>query len=192
MEKYKLNYKPFIFSAGTIEPRKNITGLLQGYQKLYPALKKQYPLVIVGKPGWKSDKTFELLHIMVSKGEVIYLNHVSEQELVHLYAAATMLAYFSFYEGFGLPVAKAMASVTLVACFNATSIPEVASGCAIAVDPNSIDAINNALEQGLTDHSLLDSLVQKGLLEVKRFDWDICAKQIVAVYSKVMQEHFSK
>jgi len=111
---------------------------------------------------------------------------VSRADLTRLLSAAAVFAYPSLYEGFGLPVAEAMASAVPVLTANVTSLPEVSAGAAWEVDPYSVDAIADGLAQLLEDAALRESLVAKGLQRAAELTWAATVEQTRDVYRSVL------
>ena len=127
--------KPYVLSVGTIEPRKNIDLLLDSWEALPADTRDAFDLVIAGPAGWKSEGTLARLRSGI-KG-VRYLGYVPESDLPGLTARATVHAYPSLYEGFGFPLAQAMAAGVPSVTSNVSSMPEVSGGSALLVDPRS-------------------------------------------------------
>jgi len=115
--------KPYVIFVGTIEPRKNVDALIDAFVASGDAIRKEFDLVIVGPYGWKSESTTARLDSGLPS--VRYLGYVPENDLPLLTAAAEVLAYPSLYEGFGFPVAQAMAAGTAVLTSNVSSLPEI-------------------------------------------------------------------
>src|SRR5690606_17318135 len=111
--------------VGTIEPRKNLSVLLQAYSRLPVAQRARIPLVLSGHPGWNSDAIHQQIQQGEREGWVRYLGFMPAQDLPVLYAGALLFAFPSSYEGFGLPPLEAMASGVPVICSNSSSLPEV-------------------------------------------------------------------
>src|ERR1035441_4437005 len=129
-ERYGLR-RPFVLFVGTIEPRKNVDLLLDAYESLPPSLRENWELVVAGPVGWAGDATVARLKY------VRYLGYIPEPDLAPLTAAAEVFVYPSLYEGFGFPVAQAMAAGVAVITSNVSSLPEVAGNAALLVDPKS-------------------------------------------------------
>lgn len=174
----------YILSVGTLEPRKNIVGLVKAYSLLAKNIRQRYPLVLVGCRGWQHlvDKDFQA---MVRRGEVIVPGYVTQEHLPAIYSAASVFAYVSFYEGFGMPVAEAMASGCAVVTSNCASMPEVASGCAELVDPDNIESITAALQRYLEDSEYSKSRALEGRLKSEKFQWEYSAKHLVKLMEKM-------
>ncbi len=170
--------------VGTIEPRKNIDRLIEAYAALSPELRRQWPLVIVGDKGWRSEQTHARMAAAQAQGWLRYLRYVPQQLLPSLYAGARLFVYPSLYEGFGLPVLEAMASGTPVITSNLSSMPEVAGAAARLVDPRDTEALQDAIGSGLTDEGWLGSARQAGLERASSFSWSKCAAHTVDVYRR--------
>jgi alpha-1,3-rhamnosyl/mannosyltransferase len=170
----------FILSLGTLEPRKNLKGLMQAYLQLPDVLRHDFPLVLVGTKGWLMDQFSQELAQLEAQGQLIRLGYVQQSDLPALMSAATVMAYVSHYEGFGMPVAEAMASGTAVLTSQGTSMEEVACGAARLVNPADIDDIAQGLSDLLMDEALRVECEKKGLLAVKRYSWRSSADQLLS------------
>ncbi len=171
--------KPYVLFLGTIEPRKNLDTLLDAWRQLPDELRHEYEFVVAGPSGWRSERTLERLK------SVTYLGYVPESEIPALTAGAAVFAYVSLYEGFGFPVAQAMATSVPVVTSNASCLPEIAGDGAIYADPRSPDEIRSALERLLTDAGLRSRLGQAGRERAQRYRWRECARRSMAFFEKV-------
>jgi alpha-1,3-rhamnosyl/mannosyltransferase len=182
MRQYGLRPGHYLLSVGTIEPRKNLVGLLQAYQQLDESLRRRYPLVLVGAYGWNSGSLMEEVRRLQAAGEVIYLDYVPEQYLPLIYAGATAFCYFSFYEGFGLPVLEAMSSGVPVVCAASSALPELSCGSSIQVDPYDTRAMSTALQQALVDDDWRSSAGRQGRKHSRQYTWGRTASSLVDVF----------
>jgi alpha-1,3-rhamnosyl/mannosyltransferase len=173
--------RPYVLYVGTIEPRKNIDTLLDAWNGF--RLRHDFDLVVVGSSGWGSEKTMTRL---ASRPQgVRYLGYVPEDELPGLTAGATAFLYPSLYEGFGFPMAQAMAAGVPVITSNTSCLPEVAGGGALLVDPRSPAEIQAALEKLLTSQSLRDQLRTAGTARARQYRWDACARQSLEFFRRL-------
>src|SRR6267143_2730008 len=180
----------FILAVGTVEPRKNYPRLLAAYRRLrsrtLPIVIGRRPgvpqLVIAGRPGWAYGDTLQ--RIKAEPG-VRYLGHVDEQTLSALYESASVLAFPSLYEGFGLPLLEAMAHGVPAVVGAAGALPELALGAAIAVKPDDVGAIAGALERLLSDEELRQKLGEEGKRRAASFSWDRAAEQTLEVLRQI-------
>lgn len=182
---YGLQPQGYLLSVGTIEPRKNLAGLLRAYSSLDSGLRRRYPLVIAGAYGWNSGALMAQIQRLQRSGEVIYLDYVPERDLPALYAGAALFSYFSFYEGFGLPVLEAMASGVPVVCAASSALPELCEGSALQVDPHDIAAMTHALQRGLEDRAWRLAACKQGLARSATYTWQRTASTLVEVFREV-------
>jgi len=178
--------KKFILSVGSIEPRKNLIGLLEAYSALSLEIKKEYKLVIAGFKGWENKEIMALIE--KNQENIHYLGFISDKELSIVYNLASLFVFPSFYEGFGLPVLEAMACGTPVVCSDSSSIPEVGGDAVVYCDPNNTDDISNKMVQVLNDTELQKSMKVSGIKRAKEFTWEKSALQHIKVFQKVLSE----
>jgi glycosyltransferase involved in cell wall biosynthesis len=174
----------YILHVSTIEPRKNLGTLLDALAALkpeYPALK----LVLVGKKGWLYEPFFEKLAASGLESEVVFPGFVAEEDLPAVYQLATVFAFPSFYEGFGLGPLEALASGVPVVCSDASSLPEVVGDAALLFPPTDTAALVAALRRVLTDEALRRDLQRRGPAWASRFSWKRTARETLAVYERV-------
>jgi len=172
--------RPYVLYVGSIEPRKNVDGLLNAWQSVRASIRSEFDLVIAGPPGWAYEETMNRLK--QSAAGVNYLGYIPEAELPSLFAGATVFAYPSFYEGFGFPVAQAMAAGVPILTSNVSSLPEIAGASAVLVDPRSDQEIRGGLERLLTSPSLRTALGKQGATRAQDFRWDLCARKSLAFF----------
>jgi glycosyltransferase involved in cell wall biosynthesis len=172
--------RPYALFVGTIEPRKNLNGLLDAWSLLDAKLRKHFDLVIVGSPGWGQESTLARV-----RAESTYLGYVPESEMPGLFAGATLFVYPSFYEGFGLPVAQALAARVPIVTSKTSSLTEVARDGALLVDPKDPDAIAEAITRLLESEADRNKLAGYGRASAERFRWEKCAEQSLAFFRRV-------
>jgi glycosyltransferase involved in cell wall biosynthesis len=176
--------KEFIFTVGSIEPRKNLIGLLKAYDGLDKSIKKEYKLVIAGFKGWENKEIMKL--IKQNKDFIQYLGYISDDELAKVYNLSSLFIFPSFYEGFGLPILEAMACGTPVISSNSSSMPEVGADSVIYCNPNDIDDIKNKIEMVLNDKDLQQKMIAKGLERAKEFSWEKSANEHITLFKSLI------
>jgi alpha-1,3-rhamnosyl/mannosyltransferase len=171
--------RPYVLFVGTIEPRKNLDTLLDAYAGLPGDVRQEFDLAVIGPSGWASTETKARL------GGVRYLGYVPEEDLAPITAGATVFAYPSLYEGFGFPVAQAMAAGVPVITSNISSLPEIAGDAALLVDPRSVSDLRGALARVLLSPELRAGMAARGRVRAQAFRWDACAEQSLAFFRRV-------
>lgn len=169
--------------VGTIEPRKNVDRLLNAYAALPASSREQYDLVVIGSEGWNSQKTVARLR-SVSNG-IRYLGYVPESDLPALTAGASLFVYPSLYEGFGLPLAQAMAAGVPSITSNVSSLPEVAGDAATLIDPRSTSLLTAAIQDLLTSPSKRQALANRARERAQKFRWNTTAKQSWQFFERI-------
>jgi glycosyltransferase involved in cell wall biosynthesis len=175
----------FLIHVGTIEPRKNLTRLVEALQRLRDE-GLTIPLVVVGGKGWLYDDFFCRLAELDVRDAVQFPGYVPSADLPLLYNAATAVAMPSVYEGFGLPVLEAMACGTPVVSSDASCLPEIGGAAARYFDPYDVAAMADAIRDVWTDVDLRQEMRQRGLQQAARFSWERAANQTLAVYQRVL------
>ena len=176
--------KPYVLFVGTIEPRKNVDVLLDAWHLLRRDVREQFDLIIAGPEGWAAERTVARLRSGIPGIE--YLGYVPENELPGLTAGATAFVYPSLYEGFGFPVAQALAAGVPVITSNNSCLPEVAGDGAVYVDPRSATALANAIERVLTCPSLRDQLANAARAQAQQYRWEVCARRSLEFFHAVL------
>ncbi len=173
--------KPFLLSVGSLQPRKNIEGILLAVKKIYKSL-PELRWIITGPEGWLSGgihKTFKEnleLHSIIN-----FTGHVRSETLRALYRNALAMIYVPFYEGFGLPVLEAMACGAPVITSNVTSLPEVAGDAAIPVNPNDTGEIAEAIKKVWLSEKLRVEMSKKGVERARNFSWQKAARETFSI-----------
>lgn len=176
-KKYDLTNK-FILSLGTSEPRKNIASLIRAFDE---AGLEGYDLVLAGARGWKNKAIHRAYKEAKNKDRIKFLGYVEKEDRPYLYNAATIFAYPSFYEGFGLPVLESMACGTVVITSTTSSLPEVANEAAILIDPNNQASLTTALRDLARSENLQETLAARGLERAKKFSWKRTAEEYIKI-----------
>lgn len=177
-----------VLALGTLEPRKNLAPLVEAFEQV-AARHPQLPLrlVIAGAQGWQTEPLLERLRHSPARQAIQLAGHIADGELASLYSTATLLAYPSLHEGFGLPPLEAMACGTPVLCADRSSLPEVVGTAALTVDPASPVALATGLERLLLEPGLAARLGRAGLERAARFSWGRTVEQTLAVYRRALE-----
>jgi len=186
LNRHGLNYQRYLLTVGTLEPRKNLSGLLRAYMRLPVLLRRRYPLVMAGGRGWRSDELEKKITALEIAGEIKHLGYLSSSDLVRIYSGSAAFAFPSHDEGFGLPPLEAMASGVPVLSSNNSAMAEVIGDSGILVNSNDDDEIFSGLQQMLTDIAFRDTIRYAGLEQAAKFTWRACAEQTIAVYNSVL------
>jgi glycosyltransferase involved in cell wall biosynthesis len=177
-KKYNLPDR-FILYFGTLEPRKNIVGLIRAFELLKEKNKDfdDFYLVVAGGRGWLDKNIFKKAKQSKFADQIIFTGFVAPEDKVYFYNLAKLFVYPSFFEGFGFPPLEAMACGVPVVTSNTSSLPEVVGDAALMVDPYDIEELSWAMEQVVSDNELNRELARRGLERAKMFSWDKCARE---------------
>ncbi len=174
--------RPYVLFVGTIEPRKNLDRLLDAWLGLHPDLRTEFELIIAGPAGWAPETAKRL---RAGAAGVRVLGYVPEAFLPALTAGALLFAYPSLYEGFGFPVAQAMAAGVPVLTSNVSALPEIAKDGAELVDPLSVKEIRSGLERLLTSPERREELGIRGRERADQCRWSRCAQRSLRFFERV-------
>ena len=165
--------RDYILFVGTLEPRKNLAGLLQAWKEIKDEFRKTY-LVIAGASG----TVFGPFKISDALERILFLGYVRDVDLPGIYAASGALVLPSFEEGFGLPALEAMACGTPVITSDGGALPEVVGGAGQVFKLSEPGSLSSVLKQCLSDERLRSSLTEKGLARAEHFDWQATAERV--------------
>jgi len=177
----------YCLSVGTLEPRKNLKTLLRAFLSLPLERQRDCPLLVVGITGWGDESLPEGAAQALEEGRIRRLGYVSDRDLPALYANATLFAYVSRYEGFGMPVIEAMAAGVPVLTANQTATCEVAGEAALTVGPDDIEAIRGALIRLQDDIALSGQLREAGRQRARFYTWRKSADALEASFLQAMR-----
>lgn len=175
----------FILHVGTLQPRKNIPTLLEAVARLD---RPDVPLVLVGGKGWIFDSIDERVEALGLSNRVRFAGYVDDEQLPLWYNAAAVLVMPSLYEGFGLPVAEALACGTPVVAAATSSLPEAGGAVALYFDPRDADALAACLARALDDPAVRQCARAAGPAHAARFSWARAGADMAAVYRRVAVE----
>jgi alpha-1,3-rhamnosyl/mannosyltransferase len=186
MRRFELTVDGYLLCVGTLEPRKNLVRTVRAYSSLPPGLRRRFPLVVVGAIGWHESSIVAELEPLARSGEARVLSYVDEDALTLLYAGARGVLYPSLYEGFGLPIAEAMASGTAALTSNVGCMKELAEGAALLVDPTDTEGMAQTLQRLIEDDAERARMRAAGLERVRELTWQRCAELTLQVYRQVL------
>jgi glycosyltransferase involved in cell wall biosynthesis len=184
VQKYGLN-SPFALFVGVIEPRKNVGGVIKAFEQLQATHAEDLDLVLVGRNGWFFEGTLRAIADSPVGRRIHRLQFVSDAELVSLYRSARFLVYPSFYEGYGFPVAEAMACGLPVITSNNSSLKEIGGGSVMLVDPHNIEELAAAMLELSENGTTRNRLSASGLIRVQEIHAGSAAHEVAALYEEV-------
>lgn len=172
----------YLLAVGTLEPRKNLQQALHAFMAMPQAVRRSFPLVLVGMKGWHSTQIEQQIRPLLAAGEVIQLGYLDRQDLILVTAGACALVYPSVYEGFGLPPLEAMACGVPVIAANASSIPEVVGDTGLLIDPHDVDQLTQSMLLMTQAPDLREQYAQRALIGSRQFSWARCTQETLSVY----------
>ncbi|MGL6072845.1 MAG: glycosyltransferase family 4 protein [Fimbriiglobus sp.] len=179
--------EPFVFAFGAADPRKNTARLIRAYSQLPESLRREFRFVIVGVQSVTLPEFRQLAEELKVADRVLIHGFIPEDDISPLLSAASLLAFPSRHEGFGLPIIDAFFCGTPVLTGNRTSLPEVAGDAAILVDSESDEALREGLSRMLSDEGLRHTLRDKGLARSQMFHWNKTADTVASVFEAIAQ-----
>lgn len=186
LQGYALEQGRYVLFLASLEPRKGIDILLDAWCSVPESIRRQWPLVLAGAPGWNNQHLIQRIQVMQRTHGVRSIHFVPQADLPYLYAGAKLFVYPSIYEGFGLPVLEAMSSGVPVISTAHTSMAEFAGDSIALVESGQPEALGVRIQQLLEDSEQHQGYVQAGLARAQRFSWQRCAQQTVEVYRQLL------
>jgi len=177
----------FVLYLGTLQPRKNIETLVRAYARLREQGSDDHVLVLAGPRGWQYEPIFDVIRQLGVESYVQLPGFVPDEEQALWYSSATVFAFPSRYEGFGLPLLEAMACGAPVVSSSASSLPEVVGDAGLLVDPSDVEGWCEALRQLLEDEPRRQALAAAGQARAQAFSWRRMAQETVQVYREVLE-----
>ena len=199
IDKVKKKYKisgTYIIYIGTIQPRKNLTRLIEAFSRIIlsdseGSINRSLQLVIVGKSkgegkeGWKYKEVLEAPSKFGIEDRVIFTGFIPTEDLVQITAGAVVSVTPSLWEGFGIPVIEAMALGIPAIVSNVSSLPEVVGDAGLLVDPYSVDQIEQAIRTVVSDRNLREKYSKAAIEQAKKFSWEAMAETVLKTFEKV-------
>ncbi len=183
-DKYNLP-KKFFLHVGTLQPRKNISTIVDAFATFKKTDTQDFRLVLAGRKGWYFDEISRYIEKSGVAEYVIFTGAIENEELISFYKLAYLFIYASNYDGFGLVPLEAMATGCATICSEVSSLPEVIGNSAIGINPKSACEINNAMELLVKDKCVHEKYCLKGVEQAKKFNWKISAQQYVDLYKSL-------
>lgn len=185
-KKYNID-RDYILYLGTIEPRKNISGLISAYNLLREN-GHNFLLVLAGAWGWKTSEIRKKWKKSPYKDDIRFISYIEDESKPLLYEKARLFIYPSFYEGFGFPPLEAMNFSLPVIASNTSSLPEVLGDGALLVNPDKSEEIYLAMKNVLIDEDLRRGLIERGRARVAEFNWDKTADGYLKIFKSLYEE----
>jgi len=173
----------FILFVGTLEPRKNVDGLIKAFTWLRKNSDIKHKLYIIGMKGWMFESIFKAYEESEFKKDIVFKGYVKDEELKNLYRDAAIFAFPSFYEGFGFPIIEAFSAGIPVVTSRTSSCGEIAKDAALLIDPDNYKEIGEAILKLINDENLKEELVKKGIDRVKEFLWINTANKFLKLFT---------
>jgi len=175
----------FILFVGSIEPRKNLKGLIEAFSRIKEII--SHKLVVVGGKGWLNSEIYKVIEEKQLQNNIIFTGYVPDKDLVVIYNLADLFVYPSFYEGFGFPVLEAMSCGVPVISSNTSSLPEVCGDAGIMVNPYDNEQLAETILKVLKDQFLRNKMITEGLKQTKKFSWENTTKQTLSVFEELTE-----
>lgn len=172
----------FILHVGAIQRRKNIARLVEAFEQVGP----EWNLVLAGSLGFGGEEILQRIRQSPRRDEIRVLGYVSDKTLADLYSRASIFAFPSLDEGFGMPVLEAMAAGVPALTSSSSALPEVSGDAALLVDPRDVGAIAAALRKLTTSEELRSELARRGLAHAASFSWETAVSKTWAVYQELL------
>jgi len=172
--------KPFALFVSTLEPRKNVPGLVRAFDQIARDL--PHTLVLAGPLGWNTDPIVDAARSADHADRILRVGFVDDDHLAALYSTADVFVFPSFYEGFGLPVLEAMQYGCPVITANNSALPEVGGDAAAYVEAGDDKALAAMMTRVLSDESVRSAMSELGQAQAARFTWRACAEATLAAY----------
>lgn len=191
-EQVKIRYKyasgrPFFLYIGSMHPRKNILNLMRAFDVFKKTSNCDMKLLLVGKAMWNNKDIQALYHTLIYRHDIHFLGHIKTPELAKILGSSYALTFVPYFEGFGIPLLEAMNCEVPIITSNTTSLPEVAGKAAVFVNPESVDAIANAMLQLYKVPHIREGVLAAGLTQRQKFSWDKTASLLWESFEKMMK-----
>ncbi len=184
LEKFNISGNYILYISRIEHPGKNHLNLIKAYESLKAEIKEKYQLVFAGSEWNGAQEVISYAEKSPDKDKILFLGFVQDQDLGALYRHASLYAFPSYYEGFGIPLLEAMYSETPVVCSNVSSLPEVGGDAVVTFDPDSPENIASVISYVLENPQLQVKMVQAGREQLKKFSWQKHCDKIISLLEK--------
>lgn len=178
--------KDYFLFVGLIHKRKNLANIFRAFELFKERTGSPMKLVVVGDKKWWAGEIEDTYLAMHYREDVVMLGRQQIDTLSALTAAATAMVYASLFEGFGQPIVDAFNAHTAVITSDVSSMPEIAGGAALLVNPYSVEEIAHAMEQLCLDENLRNTLIEKGIARKGIYTWDHTAELLWQTVEKCL------
>jgi glycosyltransferase involved in cell wall biosynthesis len=189
--KYRIPFDRFILFVGTIQPRKNVSRLLEAFARLRAEVELEHGLVLVGPGKYRSYDVEQFCEKLGLVSHVVHTGYVPAEELVDFYNAAELFVFPSLYEGFGFPPLEAMACGLPVAASQIGTLEEVLGKGAALFDPREPQSIAATMQDLLENEQRREALRQAGLAQAKAYSWEVTARKTLSAYEEVLSRQWA-
>ena len=177
----------YFYFVGSLHPRKNIIGLMKGFNQFCEKTQPDVKLLVIGEPMWKNRDTERIFKKLKHKDRILFLGRKEIEELSKIAGAAIALTFIPFFEGFGIPLAEAMYCHTPIITSNVSCLPEIAKNTAIYVNPNDENDIANAMKEIYFNTEKRTELIENCGIRKTSFSWDKAAEEVW----NILEQNFS-
>jgi len=184
VDKYGIDKKFILYISRIEHPGKNHINMMKAYEILPEKIKNEYLLVFAGKLWPGSEPVLKYAEDSSEAASIKFLSYVPYEDLPSLYKSASLYAFPSFFEGFGIPLIESMACGIPTICSDRSSLPEIGGDAVLTFNPDSPEEICGKMKKVMDSTELRESLIRKGLQQVKLFNWKTHASKIIEIYEK--------
>lgn len=184
VNKYNITDEYILYISRIEHPGKNHLNLIKAYELLPESIKKNFQLIFAGSDWNGAQEVLDYTQKSPDRERIIFLGFVPDQDLGALYKFASLYAFPSFYEGFGIPLLEAMYSEIPVVCSNVSSLPEVGGDAVVTFDPTSPENISGVIKYVLENPEIQEKMILSGKEQVKKFSWDKHCQKIISLIEK--------
>ena len=181
------NGKDYFLFVGSLNPRKNISRLIQAFDGFKKESNSDMKLLLAGSHAWGGSEIYKTIDSLSCKDDIVFTNRLSEEDLANVMASAFALTFVPYFEGFGIPLVEAMQSEIPIITSNATSLPEIGGDAALFVNPYEVNEIKNTMLKLRNTPELQRQLIANGIKRKNNFSWDKSADLLWKSIEKTLE-----